>query len=63
MFSASTRFAETGRYLTPLSARGIRAIIIKALKITALKIALSGEVSFIIFRTLRGDTPEDVTYK
>lgn len=55
------RLAEIGRYFTPLRASGIRATMINALKITALKIALSGEFSFIILRTLKGDTPEDVT--
>ncbi len=62
MFNVSARFAETGRYLTPFRARGIRAIIISALNITALKIALSGVVSFIILSTLKGANPEEVTY-
>ena len=60
MFNASTRLAEIGRYFTPLRARGIRATIINALNITALNIALSGEVSFIILSAFKGATPEDV---
>ena len=46
MFNASTRLGEIGRYFTPFRASGIRAIIIRALNITALKIALSGVGQF-----------------
>ena len=56
MFNASTLLAEIGLYLTPLRARGMSATIINALKITALKIALSGEESFMILRTPKGET-------
>jgi hypothetical protein len=61
MFDVRTRFAEMGLYLTPRKARGMSAIIIKALNITALSMALSGDASFMMFRKLRGDTPDDVT--
>ena len=46
--------APTARYLTPRRARGMRATMIRALKITALRMALSGECSCMMFRLANG---------
>jgi len=49
--------APNGRYFTPRSASGMRATMISALKITALRIALCGECRNMIFSLSSGPRP------
>ena len=53
MFRRRMDAAPTGRYLTPLSAKGIKAGMISALKITADKIALFGVARFMTLSVSR----------
>ena len=57
-FLVSALLADTGLYRTPFNARGIKKMIMIALKITALRMALWDDPSRMIFKTDNGPVPD-----